>query len=125
MRDCHNVRIAKPFAVGRFAVTFAEWDACVAGGGCGGFKPGVEGWGQGGDRPAINVSWNDAQTYVQWLSQKTGKTYRLLSEAEFEYAARASRTTPFWWGSSISTSQANYDGNYTYGVPPMRRSGLT
>jgi formylglycine-generating enzyme required for sulfatase activity len=52
---------------------------------------------------------------VAWLSRKTGKAYRLLSEAEREYAARAGTTTPFWWGSSISTTQANYDGNYTYG----------
>ena len=55
---------------------------------------------------------------MAWLSRKTGKTYRLLSEAEREYVARAGTTTPFWWGSTISTSQANYDGNYTYGGGP-------
>ncbi len=106
----HRVRIARPFAVGRFAVTFAEWDACEADGGCGGYMPGDEGWGRD-DRPVINVSWNDAKEYVEWLSKKTGKTYRLLSEAEREYVTRAGTTTPFWWGSSITTDQANYDGS--------------
>jgi formylglycine-generating enzyme required for sulfatase activity len=64
----------------------------------------------------INVSWDDAKAYVEWLSRKTGKTYRLLSEAEREYVTRAGTTTPFWWGTSISTQQANYNGNYTYGT---------
>jgi formylglycine-generating enzyme required for sulfatase activity len=64
------------------------------------------------------VSWDDAAAYAKWLSGKTGKSYRLLSEAEFEYVARAGTTTPFWWGRSISTSQANYDGNYTYAGSP-------
>jgi formylglycine-generating enzyme required for sulfatase activity len=63
----------------------------------------------------ICVNWEDAKAYVNWLSKKAGKSYRLLSEAEWEYATRAGTTTPFWWGSSISTSQANYNGNYTYG----------
>ncbi len=106
----HRVTMAKPFAVGKFAVTFAEWDACEADGGCGGYIPQDQGWGRA-DRPVINVSWDDAQAYVKWLSKKTGKTYRLLSEAEFEYAARAGTTTPFWWGSSITPEQANYDGS--------------
>ena len=109
----HKVRIPKPFAVGRFTITFAEWDACVAAGGCGGYRPDDQGWGRA-DRPVINVNWDDAQAYAKWLSGKTGKTYRLLSEAEFEYAARAGTATPFWWGKSISTSQANYNGNYVY-----------
>ena len=68
-----------------------------------------------GRQPAINVSWDDAEAYIAWLAKKTGKPYRLLSEAEREYVTRAGTTTPFWWGSSISTSQANYNGNYTYG----------
>ena len=104
----HRVTIAKPFAVGKFAVTFAEWDACVAGGGCGGYKPKDNGWGRG-NRPAINVSWEDAKAYVTWLAKKTGVSYRLLSEAEHEYAARAGTTTPFWWGSSITPDQAAYN----------------
>ena len=109
-----EVRISKPFAVGRFAVTFTEWDACVAGGGCGAYKPSDSGW-ERGDRPVINVSWDDAKAYVKWLSDKTRKKYRLLSEAEREYVTRAGTDTPFWWGKSISTDEANYDGNYTYG----------
>ena len=109
----HNVTIPKAFAVGKYAVTFAEWDACVADGGCGGYKPSDRGWGRG-DRPVINVSWDDAQAYVKWLSKKTGQSYRLPSEAEREYFARAGTDTPFWWGSSITPDQANYDGNYVY-----------
>ena len=93
----HRVTIAKPFAVGRFAVTFDEWDACVAAGGCNGYIPPDQGWGRG-RRPVINVSWNDAKAYVAWLSGTTEKNYRLLSEAEREYVARAGTTTPFWWG---------------------------
>jgi formylglycine-generating enzyme required for sulfatase activity len=104
------------FAVGKFAVTFDEWDACVADGGCNGYRPPDEGWGRG-RRPVINVSLDDAKSYVSWLSNKSGKTYRILSEAEREYVTRAGTTTPFWWGGSISTQQANYDGNYTYGGP--------
>ena len=110
----HLVMFAQPFAVGVFAVTFDEWDACVADSGCESYRPSDQGWGRG-RRPVINVSWDDAQTYVAWLSRKTGKAYRLLSEAEREYAARAGTTTPFWWGSSISTQQANYDGSSAYG----------
>ncbi len=104
----HPVTFARSFAVGRFAVTFDEWDACVADGGCSGYEPNDGGWGRG-RRPVINVSWDDAKAYVAWLSRKTGKIYRLLSEAEREYVTRAGTTTPFWWGSSISTRQANYD----------------
>ena len=81
--------IARPFAVSKFEVTFADWDACVAVGGCpheG--RAGDAGWGRG-TQPVIYVSWDDAQHYVAWLSRMTGKTYRLLTEAEWEYAARA------------------------------------
>ena len=113
----HTVTIAKPFAVGRFAVTFDEWDACAADGGCNAYKPVDQNWGRG-RRPVIHVSWDDAKAYVAWLSRKSGKIYRLLSEAEREYITRAGTTTPFWWGSSISTSQANFDGTKTYGSGP-------
>jgi formylglycine-generating enzyme required for sulfatase activity len=109
----HIVRIKAPFTVGRFAVTFDEWDACVADGGCTGYRPNDEGWGRA-KRPVINVSFDDAMAYVKWLSSKTGKTYRLLAEAEREYVTRAGTTTAFWWGDTISTAQANYDGNYTF-----------
>jgi formylglycine-generating enzyme required for sulfatase activity len=81
------VTIGKPFAAGVYEVTMAEWDACVADGGCS-TKPGDNGWGRG-KRPVIMVSWNDAEEYVHWLSEKTGQTYRLPSESEWEYFARA------------------------------------
>ena len=110
----HRVTIARPFAVGVYEVMFAEWDECVAGGGCEGYRPDDEGWGRG-KHPVINVSWDDAQLYVRWLSGRTGERYRLLSEAEWEYVARAGTTTPFHTGATISINQANYDGNYTYG----------
>ena len=99
-----QVTFTKPFAVGRFAVTFAEWDACADDGGCGGYKPLDQGWGRA-DRPVINVSWNDAQSYTKWLSGKTGRQYRLLSEAEREYAARAGKKSPFWWGATLPLSK--------------------
>jgi formylglycine-generating enzyme required for sulfatase activity len=62
----------------------------------------------------VCVNWNNAKAYAAWLSSSTGKTYRLLSEAEREYVTRAGSSTPFWWGSSVSTAQANYNGNYIY-----------
>jgi formylglycine-generating enzyme required for sulfatase activity len=108
-----KVTIAKPFAVGNLEVTFAEWDACMAAGGCKS-RPGDRGWGRD-RRPVIDVSWNDAKEYVSWLGKKTGRTYRLLSEAEWEYAARAGTTTAFSTGRMITTDQANFNGNYTYG----------
>ena len=108
----HKVTIAKPFGVGKFEVTFAEWDACVAAGGCK-HKPNDHGWGRG-KRPVIDVSWNNAKEYVSWLANKTGRPYRLLSEAEWEYAARAGTTTAFSTGRTITTDQANFDGDYTY-----------
>ncbi|MFL9828674.1 formylglycine-generating enzyme family protein, partial [Rhodoplanes sp. SY1] len=88
-----------------------------ADGGCNGYRPKDQGWGRG-RRPVIHVSWTDAQAYVDWLKKKTGKDYRLLSDSEREYVTRAGTTTPFWWGSSISTKQANYDGRFTYGNAP-------
>ena len=105
-KPVHRVTIAAPFAVGKYEVTFAEWDACVADRGCDGYRPDDEGWGRG-NRPVINVSWNDVQTYVLWLSEKTGKTYRLLSEAEWEYAARAGSETAYSWGNEIGRNRAN------------------
>src|SRR5262249_33333963 len=105
--DQVRVSIATPFAVGKYAVTFDEWDACTADGGCNGYKPANREWGRG-KIPVNNVNWDDAKSYTAWLSHKTGKAYRLLSEAEREYVTRASTTTPFWWGSSITLKQANF-----------------
>ena len=108
-----RVTIGYRLAVGMFEVTFREWDACVSDGGCGGYRPDDK-WGRY-EHPVIEVSWKNAKGYVEWLRRKTGKRYRLLSEAEWEYVARAGTTTPFHTGRTISTEQANYDGNHTYG----------
>jgi formylglycine-generating enzyme required for sulfatase activity len=104
----HLVTIAKPFAVSKFEVTFAEWDACAAVGGCA-FVPDSQ-FGRG-TRPIINVSWDDAQQYVAWFSRMTGKPYRLLSEAEWEYVARARTTTPYSFGDEALDQYAWYNAN--------------
>jgi formylglycine-generating enzyme required for sulfatase activity len=104
----HKVTIAKPLAVSKFEVTFDEWDACFVLGGCAN-QAVDQGWGRGA-RPVINVSWDDAQQYAAWLSKQTGKPYRLLSEAEWEYAARAGTTTAYSWGDEIGRGNANCNG---------------
>ena len=104
-KPVHRVSFVRNFAIGRREVTFNEWDKCVDDGGCKS-RPQDRGWGRG-DRPVINVSWLDAKEFVAWLSQKTGQVYRLPSEAEWEYAARAGTDTPFWWGSTAGSRQAN------------------
>ena len=109
----HLVRIVRPFAVGLYEVTFAEWDTCVAGGGCGGYWPPDGGYGRE-QHPVRAVSWEDAQTYVDWLSERAGAQYRLLSESEWEYVARAGTATPFHFGNTISSDQANYNGSWEY-----------
>jgi formylglycine-generating enzyme required for sulfatase activity len=103
------VTIARPIAIGRFSTTFDQWDACAADGGCNDYKPGDQGW-KRGLQPVINVSWFDATAYVSWLSRKTGKAYRLLSEAEWEYAARAGSTTAYYWGNEIGKENVNCNG---------------
>lgn len=110
----HLVEIPRPFAVGRFSVTFEEWDACAMEGGCGEYRPDDKGWGRG-RRPVINVSWGDARAYVKWLGHKTGKAYRLLSEAEREYVARAGTITAYWWGATAATAHANFGYDSTNG----------
>ena len=103
----HKVTIAKPFAVSKFVVTFDEWDACVVLGGCS--QASDSGFGRG-KRPVINVTWDDAQQYVAWLSRMTGHPYRLLTEAEWEYAARAGSATAYFWGDEIGVRNANCKG---------------
>jgi formylglycine-generating enzyme required for sulfatase activity len=107
------ISIRKPFAIGRREVMFAEWDQCADAGACK-HRPDDHGWGRG-DRPVINVSWDDSKLFVAWLSEKTGQRYRLPSEAEWEYAARAGTKTPFWWGREAGTGRAQCDtcGNLT------------
>jgi formylglycine-generating enzyme required for sulfatase activity len=101
----HKVSIAQPFAIGRREVTFDEWDQCSAALACK-YQPGDHGWGRG-SRPVIDVSWDDAKVFLAWLAQKSGKRYRLPSEAEWEYAARAGTTTAFWWGRTADKGHAN------------------
>jgi formylglycine-generating enzyme required for sulfatase activity len=126
------VSIAKPLAVGRAAVTQGEFAAFVAATGhqtpgrCYGLT-GSEwrgeanrnwrspGFMRDNRHPVVCVTWNDAQAYSAWISSTTGKPYRLLSETEREYVARAGSVTPFWWGVAISPDQANYNGNIAYG----------
>lgn len=108
--SARDVTIQQAFGVGKFEVTFDEWAACVTGGGCTSNRsPNDRSWGKG-RRPVINVSWNDAKEYVGWLSRRTGQTYRLLTEAEWEYAARAGTTTAYSWGDAIGRGNANCDG---------------
>jgi formylglycine-generating enzyme required for sulfatase activity len=123
-----SITIAQPFAVGRLAVTRGQFAAFVADtsfpmeGGAQ-YWTGTEwiidpngSWSstpQDDSHPVVCVSWHDANAYALWLSQKTGKTYRLPSEAEREYVARAGTTTPFWCGVAISSQQANFDGRHT------------
>lgn len=100
----HHISIGKNFAIGRRDVTFAEWDRCVAASGCK-FSPPDQGWGRG-NRPVTDVSWNDAKEFLGWLSKTTGKSYRLPTEAEWEYAARGGSTTSYWWGKDVGTGHA-------------------
>ena len=105
----HRVELRRPFAMSRDLITFDEWEACAEDGGCRHYFPSDQHWGRG-DRPVINVNWSDAQNYTTWLSAKTGRTYRLPTEAEWEYAARAGTATPYYSGYELSTDKANYDG---------------
>lgn len=110
----HEVRIPVAFLVGRFPVTFAQWDACHADGGV---KTKVDDGGGGrGRKPVTKVSWDDAAAYVQWLSTKTAKIYRLLSEAEWEYCCRAGSTTAYSTGNGITRKQAQFKAESTLEV---------
>jgi formylglycine-generating enzyme required for sulfatase activity len=107
-KPVHKVTIKEHFAIGRYEVTFAEYDKFVKT--VGKKKPDDEGWGRG-NRPVINVSWNDAMAYAKWLSEQTGKPYDLPSEAEWKYAARGGTETSYWWGNKMEKNQANCTGN--------------
>jgi formylglycine-generating enzyme required for sulfatase activity len=103
-----EVTIAKPFAVSKFEVTWDEWGACVDYGDCA-QNISDSAWGHG-TRPVINVTWEQVKQYVAWLSKMTGQTYRLLTEAEWEYAARAGANTAYPWGNEIGNGNANCSG---------------
>ena len=114
----HMVTIAKPFAVARFDVTFDEWDACFMVGGC----PNALDAGFGrGTRPVISVNFYEAQQYAGWLSKMTGHDYRLLTEAEWEYAARANTTTAYYWGDEPGHGNANSTDAAASGTTGNRR----
>jgi formylglycine-generating enzyme required for sulfatase activity len=104
----HRVVFPRSFAISKFEITFDDWDACATYGDC---RTDVSdsGWGRG-TQPVVNVSWDDAKTYAKWLSRMTGRPYRLLSEAEWEYAARAGTQTVYAWGDTIGNGNANCNG---------------
>jgi len=106
-RPAHRVTIGYPFAIGKYEVTVAQWNACVQAGSCRAIA-GSEGL--SADSPARDLSWNDAQQYVRWLSKLTGQNYRLPSEAEWEYAARAGTSSRYWWGDDMQPGKANCKG---------------
>ena len=101
-----EVTISQRLALSKHEITFADWQACVEGGGCDGYLPDDEGWGRE-SRPVIHVDWDDARSYVSWLSRSTGEVYRLPSEAEWEYAARAGTETQYDWGNIYMSDRAN------------------
>jgi len=104
-KPVHEVVIAKPFAVGKFEVTYGEFNACEADGAC---KRDARFGRSNGRRPVANLTWDEARAYAAWLSKKTGKPYQLLSEAEWEYAARAGTRTKYAFGDTITHDQANF-----------------
>ena len=98
-RAVREVRFAAPFSIGKKEVTFAEYDRFALA--TWRKLPADQGWGRD-NRPAINVSWDDARRYAEWLSEETGKAYRLPTEAEWEYTARGGNTTAYWWGNEVN-----------------------
>ena len=106
-RPVHTVTISRPIAMGRYPVTFEDYDRYVSA--TGAERPADAGWGRG-RRPVIRVNWHDAKAYAAWLSEQTGKRYRLPSESEWEYAARAGTETAYSWGDEIGVNRANGRG---------------
>ena len=117
----HKVTIKKAYAISQYEITFAEFDRFAEATGY--RKPSDKGWGEAywgrTNMPVFDVTWQDAQRYVEWLSEQTGERYRLPSEAEWEYAARAGTTTAFSTGDCIHTDQANFHGRYEFGDCPL------
>lgn len=103
-RPAHQVAIGAPFAIGKFEVTVQQWNACVTANGC---SPVAYTPNTAGNAPIRDVSWDDAQQYVKWLSLISGQPYRLPTEAEWEYAARGGTATRFWWGQQMAPGKAN------------------
>jgi formylglycine-generating enzyme required for sulfatase activity len=99
-KPIHQVMI-KPFAIGKFPISVREWNECAAAKACGFVATGKD------DAPVTNVSWSDAKQYVAWLAQAARKAYRLATEAEWEYAARAGTQTKYWWGDQFQSGMAN------------------
>ncbi|WP_375204696.1 SUMF1/EgtB/PvdO family nonheme iron enzyme [Hyphococcus sp.] len=122
-RPMRDVSFSYGFALSAREITYAQWDACVADGGCV-YKAPDHGWGRA-DRPVVSVSYDDARVYAAWLSEKTGEAYRLPTEAEWEYAARAGSSSPFSFGANVRASQANYNGEYPYSGEPETFRGRT
>jgi formylglycine-generating enzyme required for sulfatase activity len=106
-KPVHSVSIPKPFAMGRYQITFEEYDRFASA--TSRPLPNDRGWGRG-RQPVINVSWEDAVEYSKWLSEQTDKQYRLPTESEWEYAARAGTETAYWWGNEITPGMANFAG---------------
>ena len=103
-RPVHRVNIGRPFAIGKTEVTIEQWNACADASGC----PRIDIEGNASKTtPVRNISWDDAQAYVKWLTKTTGKTYRLPAEAEWEYAARGGTTTAYWWGNEMRKGNAD------------------
>jgi formylglycine-generating enzyme required for sulfatase activity len=121
-RPAHSVRIAQPFAIGKYEVTIAEWKACADAGGCS-YTPRIKG--APDSSPVHKLSWKDIQEYLAWLKKTTGKAYRLPSEAEWEYAARGGTGSRFWWGERMAAGMADCKdcgGSWNYGFPAPANS---
>ncbi|MEJ2179614.1 MAG: formylglycine-generating enzyme family protein [Gammaproteobacteria bacterium] len=126
----HKVTINNPFAISQYEITFADFDKFVAATGY--RKPSDKGWGTAhwgrGNMPVFDVTWYDAQNYIEWLSEQTGERYQLPAETQWEYAARAGTKTAFHTGDCIHTDQANFHGRYEFGdcpLPPLYRGKTT